>query len=464
MRTRPIRRAVRLGFGKMRDKFRSTSERGQALALIALALPVLLGCVGLGVDFGRLAAQQRKLQDYADSAALSGAQDLVGTYSSQACTDANATLSENSNPATASCATSDTGKSGAQNTVTVTLTQALPLDFMPVLGMSKWTLTAKGRATNKSVNGCNDNLAANSLCAPYAAWRPSATSGCPDQWVASPAADTVGMTVVIRDNGWSGTVGATNCGSWNTNSNNFKGYLRPSGSDLYIGTNSITTKGGNACGQEPVSQIQAAATAHENLVIPVIDSSNGNGSNINIDIPYFVTVSFDFTYPYTNQVQSVSLNGPPTSGNFKLTYGGKTTGNIPYNETAANVQADLAALSSIGSGNVTVSGQNGGPYTIIFGGTMSMSSIGAITSTSSLSGGTSPAISIAQTATNTSKSGTASSSSDFTCPATWWVKVVDTPVTSGQAVDTTGDKPCNSVLAGTCQISLLPCDAVSPCP
>jgi hypothetical protein len=448
----------------MKIKVCMASERGEALALIALALPVLLGCVGLGVDFGRLASQQRKLQDYADSAALSGAQDLVGTYSSQACTDASTTLSRNNNPASASCATSDTGNSGSQNTITVTLTQALPLDFMPVLGMSTWTLTAKGRATNKSVNGCNDNLGANSLCAPYAAWRPKSTTTCPDQWVASPAANPVGMTVVIRDNGWSGTVGATSCASWNTNSNDFKGYLRPSGSDLYIGTNSITTKGGNACGQEPVSQIQSAATNHQNLIIPVIDSSNGNGSNINIDIPYFVTVSFDFTYPYTNQVQSVSLNGPPTGGNFQLTYGGKTTGNIPYNETAANVQADLQALSSIGAGNVTVSGQNGGPYTITFGGTMSMGSLGTITlGASTLSGGTNPAVSIAQTATNTSKSGTASQVSDFTCPATWWVKVVDTPITSGQAVDTTGDKPCNSILAGTCQISLLPCDAVSPC-
>lgn len=56
--------------------------------------------------------------------------------------------------------------------------------------------------------------------------------------------------------------------------------------------------------------------------------------------------------------------GSQASGNFTLTYGGQTTGNIAYNAAASAVQTALEGLSSIGSGNVSVSGNNGGPYTI----------------------------------------------------------------------------------------------------
>src|SRR5262249_12736185 len=155
-------------------------------------------------------------------------------------------------------------------------------------------------------------------------------------------------------------------------------------------------------------------------------SSNGNGSNINIHIPGFITVTMNFTYPYVNQIQSVALNGPPTSGTFTLTYGGNTTSAIPYNASAPAVQSAQQALPSIGSGNVPVSGPNGGPDVMTFGGTMTTSTIGSITSSSSLSGGTSPAISIAATETDSSKAGTASQQSDYTCPATWFVMVTDT--------------------------------------
>ncbi|HEY9077426.1 MAG TPA: P22 phage major capsid protein family protein [Anaerolineaceae bacterium] len=56
--------------------------------------------------------------------------------------------------------------------------------------------------------------------------------------------------------------------------------------------------------------------------------------------------------------------GSQASGNFTLTYGSQTTSNIAYNAAASAVQTALEALSSIGSGNVSVSGNAGGPYTI----------------------------------------------------------------------------------------------------
>jgi len=336
-------------------------QAGQALALTALATPVLLGFTGLSIDFGRLAVEQRKLQNYADSAALAGAQDL-SEYYSQACTDAGTSLTANNNPAAVTCTVSQT--TNPNDTITVQLSGPVTLDFLPVLGLGSKTVTAKGVAITSSVTGCNDGV--NGICAPYAAWRPDASTGCPDQFQA-------GMTIVFRDNGWSGDTGASNCSNWNVNSNNFKGFLRPNGSGIInVGNNTISTKGGNACGQEPVSDIQDAATNHQDLIVPVIDNGSGNG-NTTIQVPGFITVSLNFTYQYPNEVQSVALNGPPTGGTFTLTYGGQTTTSLAYNASAAQVQSALAALSTIGTtlNNVLVTGANGGPYSIELGGSLS---------------------------------------------------------------------------------------------
>src|SRR2546430_63924 len=68
----------------------------------------------------------------------------------------------------------------------------------------------------------------------------------------------------------------------------------------------------------------------------------------------------------TTAMQTVTITGAPTGGTFTLTIGGQTTAAIPYNANAATVQAAVAALSSVGAGNVMVSGGPGpdGPYPI----------------------------------------------------------------------------------------------------
>lgn len=88
-------------------------------------------------------------------------------------------------------------------------------------------------------------------------------------------------------------------------------------------------------------------------------------------------------------VQTITIGGSPTGGTFTLTYGGQTATGIPYNETAANVQTALRALSSIGAGNVNVTGSAGGPYTITFAGTLASKPVTAFTgSAAGLTGGT----------------------------------------------------------------------------
>jgi hypothetical protein len=67
-----------------------------------------------------------------------------------------------------------------------------------------------------------------------------------------------------------------------------------------------------------------------------------------------------------NGTQTATVGGSPTGGNFTLTYGGQTTGNIAYNASATDVQTALEALSTLAPGDVSVSGDVGGPYTVTF--------------------------------------------------------------------------------------------------
>lgn len=91
----------------------------------------------------------------------------------------------------------------------------------------------------------------------------------------------------------------------------------------------------------------------------------------------------------TNNVQTVTITGAPTGGTFTLTYGAQTTASLAYNATAAQIQAALGVLTSLTVGTVQVSGT--GPFTV----TILAASPTALTATASLTGGTSPGVTIA---------------------------------------------------------------------
>jgi hypothetical protein len=73
----------------------------------------------------------------------------------------------------------------------------------------------------------------------------------------------------------------------------------------------------------------------------------------------------------TTEIQTITVT-PDTSagGTYKLSYEGFVTAALADTATAAQVQAALRALPSIGSAGVTVTGSTGGPYTITFGGNL----------------------------------------------------------------------------------------------
>lgn len=102
-----------------------------------------------------------------------------------------------------------------------------------------------------------------------------------------------------------------------------------------------------------------------------------------------------------SEVQTVTITGSPTAGTFTLTLAGQTTAPIQFNATAAAVASAVAALSNVGTGNVT---GTGGPLpatavTLTFSG--ALGNIATMTATSSLTGGTTPAVTVAATTEGT---------------------------------------------------------------
>jgi hypothetical protein len=58
----------------------------------------------------------------------------------------------------------------------------------------------------------------------------------------------------------------------------------------------------------------------------------------------------------TAELQRLTPGGTITGGTFTLTFNGKTTAAIAWNATAAQVQAALELLSTVGAGNIAVTG------------------------------------------------------------------------------------------------------------
>ena len=97
----------------------------------------------------------------------------------------------------------------------------------------------------------------------------------------------------------------------------------------------------------------------------------------------------------TDEVQTISKTGTVTGGNWTFTFNGATTANIAWNAAAATVQAAIEALSTVGTGNVVVTGT--GPWVLTFSEKLAgtYQNIGSVTNVSLT--GTTPGIAIAKT-------------------------------------------------------------------
>jgi hypothetical protein len=91
--------------------------------------------------------------------------------------------------------------------------------------------------------------------------------------------------------------------------------------------------------------------------------------------------------PMIENLYTVAL-GSPSAGTFTLTFNGQTTAGIAFGATISAVQTALVALSSVGTGNATVTGSTGGPYTVQFAGALANTAQALTGSGAGLTGGT----------------------------------------------------------------------------
>lgn len=95
--------------------------------------------------------------------------------------------------------------------------------------------------------------------------------------------------------------------------------------------------------------------------------------------------------PVSPVMKTVTIEGSPTGGTFTLSFGGQTTSGLSYTATSTAVQTALEGLSTIGSGNVAVSGSAGGPYSVVLDGDL----VGTLSASGTgLTGGTDPDVTV----------------------------------------------------------------------
>jgi hypothetical protein len=93
-----------------------------------------------------------------------------------------------------------------------------------------------------------------------------------------------------------------------------------------------------------------------------------------------------------DKMRWLSTTGTPAGGTFTITFGGQTTSALTFDETAVDVQTALIALSNIAAGEATCyGGPLPAPIMIVFSGTLATAELATITTTDSLTGGTTPA-------------------------------------------------------------------------
>jgi hypothetical protein len=139
------------------------------------------------------------------------------------------------------------------------------------------------------------------------------------------------------------------------------------------------------------------------LILAGISGGGASGAELAWFAPTGTTAPTDASTTLAvpvNEIQTITITGTPTGGTFTLTYAGQTTAGIAYNAVAAAVQSALQALSTVGTGGVTVAGGPGPgtAWTATFTGILAGTNIAQMTaSAASLTGGTTPAVDVTTT-------------------------------------------------------------------
>lgn len=192
----------------------------------------------------------------------------------------------------------------------------------------------------------------------------------------------------------------------------------------------------------------ASVTFNANRVDPVFDQENAPLTNVALAASTVYPAGTVLGEKYgTNELQSVTFGGTVSGGTFTLTLGAGTTAAIPWNSTAQEVQAALSAISTIGQGNVLVTGSAAPDYfNVEFRGALGGTNVAAMTASAASLTGSSPTITI--TTTRNGAAGTVGTYTAYANTATDGSQVARAILQYDCATDASGNVTYGTVAGG----------------
>lgn len=312
-------------------------QKGSTLVLTTLALTVLLGIMGLGIDMGVLRYQKRLQQTAADAGALAGAGALA--YGSVTTESKNATATNGftdgtnnvtvtvNNPPASGPHTSDA------NYVEVLVSAVQPTYFMRIFGITSETVSARAVATNTSG-------ASNSGCL-Y-------TLGSPDNSIEG-----------INING-NATLSATTCGIVDDGNFNTKGNALVVNAGTF-GTSGDWAKSGPGgtvtCAESatcPVTNMPSAGDPFAYLTPPCSPCTGGTSWSGGGNIPAGTYSQITLTGGTLNMSGQYIITGP---GGFSVSGNPTITGSNVF-----IYFANSATFNATGTPTVNLSPSSSGSY------------------------------------------------------------------------------------------------------
>lgn len=136
--------------GEMLKRHLCKNQQGSIAVVVALLLPIALGCVALAVDMGNLVLNKTQLRNAVDAAIYAGAQALP---SGESAASAAATSYLSSNGYSDVTPTITYAKDAVRNPnnypeINITASKTIPTSLMGILGNNNVTLTVTAKAIN----------------------------------------------------------------------------------------------------------------------------------------------------------------------------------------------------------------------------------------------------------------------------------------------------------------------------
>lgn len=145
--------------------------------------------------------------------------------------------------------------------------------------------------------------------------------------------------------------------------------VEDNGDGTYTHRFSSRSRGADQLMSLTVEQGDPRSRAHRSAGVSLADLTlewNRGGNTQSVSGSGFGRAIEDGVQMTGNAVYTVAITGSPTTGTWTATVGGDSTSTLTPLSTATSVRLALEALPSVGAGNVSVTGEAGGPWRVEF--------------------------------------------------------------------------------------------------